>query len=105
MLAISYATARCVWPKQSVRSRPRLDEATTLEQQGKWSAALEAAKRAQVVADSQGGNEELRARVQQRIKDLTMVLRVEEIRLETSAVKDEQVRLGPGRSPVRPGVS
>ena len=51
------------------------------------------------------GNEELRARVQQRIKDLTMVLRVEEIRLEASAVQDETVRLGPGRSLVRPGVS
>ena len=82
-----------------------LDEANSLEQQGKWSAALGAAQRAQVVADSQAGNEELRARVQQRIKDLTMVLRVEEIRLETSAVQDETVRLGPGRSLVRPGVS
>ena len=73
-----------------------LDEATSLEQQGKWSAALEAAQRAQVVADSQAGNDELRARVQQRIKDLTMVLRVEEIRLEMSAVQDEKFDWGLG---------
>ena len=73
-----------------------LNEANTLEQQAKWSAALEAVKRAQVAADSQGGNEALRATVRQRIHDLTMVLRVEEIRLETSAVKDEKFDWGLG---------
>ena len=73
-----------------------MNEANTLEQQAKWSAALEAVKRAQVAADSQGGNEELRATVRQRIHDLTMVLRVEEIRLETSAVKDEKFDWGLG---------
>ena len=71
-----------------------LDEATSFEQQGKWSAALGAAQRAQAVVDTQAGNEELRARVQQRIKDLTMVLRVEEIRLEASAVQDEHFDWG-----------
>ena len=73
-----------------------LGEANTLEQQAKWSAALEATKRAQVVADSQAGDETLRAKVQQRIKDLLLVLRVEEIRLETSAVKDEKFDTGLG---------
>lgn len=70
-----------------------LAEARTLEQQSKWSAALEATRRAQVVADSQAAGDELRAQVERLIRDLSIVVRLEEIRLETSAVKNEEFEL------------
>ncbi len=67
-----------------------LDEADYFEQRGTWPDALAAAQRAKTLVDSQSGDEGLRARVRQRKDDLAMVLRLEEIRLEMAAVKNDE---------------
>jgi serine/threonine protein kinase/tetratricopeptide (TPR) repeat protein len=57
-----------------------LGDATQLQQQAKWSEALEAVKRAEGILAG-GGDEALRAQAHELHKDLQMVLDLEEIRL------------------------
>jgi serine/threonine protein kinase len=60
-----------------------LDEADTLEGQGKWPEALGAAQRGQRFLAS-GGSDELRQRAAELRQDLEMVLLLEEIRFPTA---------------------
>jgi tetratricopeptide (TPR) repeat protein/tRNA A-37 threonylcarbamoyl transferase component Bud32 len=57
-----------------------LEEAVTLQRQKKWPEALEAARRAQGLL-TEGSSDELRRRVRDLLKDVHMVLALEEVRL------------------------
>jgi serine/threonine protein kinase/Flp pilus assembly protein TadD len=70
--------ARLVVAEENVKQA--LDDATGLQGQAKWPEALEAMKRAEGFLPTLG-SEQLRARVQEKRKDLEMVLRLEEARL------------------------
>jgi eukaryotic-like serine/threonine-protein kinase len=61
-----------------------LKEAGALQAQKKWPEALEAAKRAQGLL-AEDSSEELRGRVSEVLKDVNMVLALEEIRLPKAA--------------------
>jgi tetratricopeptide (TPR) repeat protein len=65
-----------------------LDEAERLLDQGKSPEALSAAKRAEAVMAGGGGNDPLRRRARQLRDDLEMVVRLEEIPLLGSELKD-----------------
>jgi serine/threonine protein kinase/Flp pilus assembly protein TadD len=73
-----------------------LDEADKWEQQRRWPDALASAERAKAVMGIEGGDKDFRTRVGQRRDDLAMVVRLQEIRLEMAAVKDENFDLGLG---------
>ena len=64
-----------------------LKEAQQLQEQAKWPEALSAAKRAEGLLAG-GSSDELSQRARQLRKDAEMVLRLEEIRLLSSEVKD-----------------
>jgi serine/threonine protein kinase/Tfp pilus assembly protein PilF len=55
-----------------------LEEATSLQRQSKWREALDAAKRAEGLLAA-GATQSLRLRVEEMLKDVKMVLRLEEI--------------------------
>ncbi len=71
-------TARLAVTEREVTAA--LEEAVALRDHKKWSEALEGAKRAQGLL-AEDSREELRQRVQEVLKDLKMVLAVEELRL------------------------
>src|SRR5207248_3561203 len=64
-------------------------EAEQWQEQAKWPEALSAAKRAEGVLAG-GGSDELRQRAHDLCKDLEMVLRLEEIRLLSSELKEDE---------------
>ncbi|MBC7854791.1 MAG: tetratricopeptide repeat protein [Pirellulaceae bacterium] len=78
-------TARQVAVDQEVNLA--LKEAEQLQEQAKWPEALSAAKRAEGLLAG-GSSDELRERVWQLRKDLEMVLRLEEIPLLRSVMKE-----------------
>ena len=73
-----------------------LDEADKWEQVRKWPESLAAAERARVLLGNAGGDPALRANVVQRRDNLAMALRLQDIRLEMAAVKNETFDLGLG---------
>jgi serine/threonine protein kinase/tetratricopeptide (TPR) repeat protein len=62
-----------------------LQEAKTLQAEEKWPEALAAARRAEALVQLGGGGDGLRHRVQQLLRDLEMVRRLEEARLQRAA--------------------
>jgi serine/threonine protein kinase/Flp pilus assembly protein TadD len=64
-----------------------LRDAEALYREGNYPAALVAAQKAQDLIDSVGGDDELRDRVRQWIKDLKMVARLEEARTRDANVR------------------
>jgi serine/threonine protein kinase/Flp pilus assembly protein TadD len=64
-----------------------LQDAEALYRDGNYPTALVAAQKAQDLIDSVGGDDELRDRVRQWIKDLKMVARLEEARMLDPAVR------------------
>src|SRR5262249_20729576 len=67
-----------------------LEEADSAYRRDKLPEAMGAVKRAEGLLAGGLGSEGLRQRVRQRGTDLAMVARVEEIRLEQTAVKDDR---------------
>jgi serine/threonine protein kinase/Flp pilus assembly protein TadD len=65
-----------------------LRRAGDLQAQGKWAEALQAAEPAEAFIQLGGGSRELKQRVQALLKDLKMIQRMEEIRLEEQAPRD-----------------
>jgi tetratricopeptide (TPR) repeat protein len=65
-----------------------LQEAQRSRREGKWLQAQAAASRAEALLAQGGGSAELRRSVCELLADLRMVLRLEEIRLLQSSVKD-----------------
>jgi serine/threonine protein kinase/Flp pilus assembly protein TadD len=93
LLAVAVPVGGAVWvaSDRAARSaaasqevRQALDEAATLQGQGKWQEALGAVKRAQALLAG-GGDDELRRRVRELREDLKMVLRLEEVRFPDAA--------------------
>jgi tetratricopeptide (TPR) repeat protein len=75
-----------------------LQDAAEFQEQSKWPEALLAIRRAEPLLSSGLLGDSLRQRVQERLKDLNMVARLEDIRLEQTAVNDghfDQARAGP----------
>jgi serine/threonine protein kinase/Flp pilus assembly protein TadD len=84
--------ARDMAVRQTVLEREvtrALQETADLYQRDKLPEAMAETKRAEALLASDSGNEELRERVRQWRTDLDLVARLEEIRLERAAVKDE----------------
>jgi serine/threonine protein kinase/tetratricopeptide (TPR) repeat protein len=67
------------------KARAALDEAVRLEQEEKWPEALSAARRSQEILAGVGADPDLSQRVDELAKDLEMVRRLEEARLQLSA--------------------
>jgi tetratricopeptide (TPR) repeat protein len=65
-----------------------LREASAWQQRRKWYEALTAARRAEGVLSSTGGNAELWGEVRERVKDLEMLERLEYIRIEQNVLRD-----------------
>jgi serine/threonine protein kinase len=65
-----------------------LQRASELQAESKWPEALEAAQRADKLFQLGGGSTDLRQRAHEVLKDLKMVMRLEDIRLEESSVRD-----------------
>src|SRR5262249_34238065 len=83
--SVGWAAARQTATEE--KARGALEEAAALQGKKRWPEALEAVKRAEgILANS--GSEELRQRVKERRADLEMVLRVEEIRLQGTDVRE-----------------
>src|SRR5262249_12584445 len=59
-----------------------------LQREGKWTAALAVARRAEILLASGGANPELRRQFTELARDLEMAAELEEIRLRRSNVKD-----------------
>jgi hypothetical protein len=80
------------WAQQRAETAGRVEEtlrrARDLQAQGKWAEALEAAQPAEALLQLGGGSRELKQRVQALLKDLKMIQRLEEIRLEEQAPRD-----------------
>jgi serine/threonine protein kinase/Flp pilus assembly protein TadD len=68
-----------------------LVRASDLRANGRWPEALETAERAEALFQLGGGSAELRQRVQEAVADLRMIKRLEEYRLEQSAVKEDRL--------------
>jgi serine/threonine protein kinase/tetratricopeptide (TPR) repeat protein len=84
------AHLRAVREAEAARAaREALDEAESRLQQAGWSEAREALQRAQALVGVIGDEEELRADVSQRVADLEMLARLEEIRLKDGPAGDE----------------
>jgi tetratricopeptide (TPR) repeat protein len=66
-----------------------LDDAERLRDQGRWAEARAVAERAEARL-GRGGPADLRRRLEQVLAELHMVDRLEEVRLEQSAVKDDR---------------
>jgi serine/threonine protein kinase/Tfp pilus assembly protein PilF len=65
-----------------------LDEVARLCSEGHWLAALAAARRADALLESGGGGQELRRQVQDVLADVRMVVKIEDMRLAATALKD-----------------
>jgi tetratricopeptide (TPR) repeat protein len=80
------------WAQQRAQTAGRVEEtlrrAEDLQAQGKWAEALQAAEPAEDFLQLGGGSRELNWRVQALLKDLKMIQRLEDIRLEEAAVRD-----------------
>jgi eukaryotic-like serine/threonine-protein kinase len=85
--AIRDRAARSASLRQEVGSA--LEEAQTLAERDKLSEAVSAVKRAEALLAGVDGNADLHEGVRQWRSDLDMARRLEEIRLEGAAVKDE----------------
>jgi tetratricopeptide (TPR) repeat protein len=68
--------------------RAAADEAHAFRREGKLPQARAAARRAAALLDQGGGSAELRQSVRELLADMRMVLRLEEIRILQSSVKD-----------------
>jgi tetratricopeptide (TPR) repeat protein len=66
-----------------------LAEARRYQKEGKWPQADALSKQAEALLASAGGTAELQRRVREVLADLQMVARLEEVRLQRSAVKDD----------------
>jgi serine/threonine protein kinase/Tfp pilus assembly protein PilF len=69
---------------RAAQAEAAFQEATRFQEQGNWSEALSAAKRAEGFLEG-GASPELESRVRELRRDLEMVIRLEDIRLESSA--------------------
>jgi tetratricopeptide (TPR) repeat protein len=69
-----------------------LNEADRFQEHGKWPAALEATRRAHGFVAGGEGSEAVRARVQDRLADLEMVVRLQEVsvRMQSAAANSTQ---------------
>jgi tetratricopeptide (TPR) repeat protein len=91
VLAALFGAANLLWwAQERAQTAGRVEEilrrAGDLQAQGKWAEALEAAQPAEVLLQLGGGSPELKQRVQALLKDLQMIQRLEDIRLEEEAV-------------------
>jgi tetratricopeptide (TPR) repeat protein len=66
-----------------------LQRAAQWQAQKRWPESLEAAQRARALLQLGGGSADLRQRVERLVVDLEMVRRLEEVRLEQAAVRDD----------------
>jgi len=80
------------WMRQQAAAetgaRVAFDEAVRWQQDEKWSEALSAVRRAQGVLHGFGSDTSLRQLIDERAKDLEMVQRLEETRLQGTTVKE-----------------
>ena len=85
--------AGVVWAQQraavAAEAGGALREAADFQEQGKWPEALASARHAEAAVTAGPADAGLRERVRRRRADLEMVAKVEEIRLLSTAVKDE----------------
>jgi tetratricopeptide (TPR) repeat protein len=68
--------------------RAALGEAQRFQEEGKWAQGLAAARRAEALLVSGGGSAGLRESVREALADLRMVVRLEEVRILQSSLKD-----------------
>jgi serine/threonine protein kinase/Flp pilus assembly protein TadD len=93
LVAVAVACGFGVWRLQQRAVAEReaevaLQEADRLQQEEKWPEALFTIRRAEPLLNTGLLGDGLRRRVQERLEDLKMVDRLEQIRLQTAAVKD-----------------
>jgi serine/threonine protein kinase/Flp pilus assembly protein TadD len=91
VLAAFFGAGNLLWWAQkraetAGRAEESLRRAGDLQTQGKWAEALEAAQNAEDLLQLGGGSTHLKQRVQESLKDLKMIRRLEDIRLEAVAV-------------------
>jgi tetratricopeptide (TPR) repeat protein/tRNA A-37 threonylcarbamoyl transferase component Bud32 len=97
LLVLGLGTAWWWLQKQTAaetEARAALQEAERWQQDEKWSEALSAVRRAQGVLRGFGSDARLRQQVEELGKDLDMAQRLEEARLQNTAVKDEHFDTG-----------
>jgi tetratricopeptide (TPR) repeat protein len=70
-----------------------LKEANTLQDKGKWPEALAVAQRAEALLQLGGGRNALRQQLQDLLRDLEMVRRLEQARLSMTALREERFDL------------
>src|SRR5262249_19557704 len=68
--------------------RQALEEAELLQAEGKWLGALEAVKRAEGLVAASDSSLQLQEQVREQRQDLEMISRLEDIRLQSTAVKE-----------------
>jgi tetratricopeptide (TPR) repeat protein len=82
------------WAQQQAgaagEARAALAEATGLLKEERWREALSAARRAEVVLAGVGANSDLRRQARELIRDLEMAERLQEARLQGTAMRDQQ---------------
>jgi serine/threonine protein kinase/Tfp pilus assembly protein PilF len=95
LLALAFAGANVWWWAQqrvaaAGTAREALREATRLQQEERWPEALNAVRRAEALLASVGSVGDLRQQVELMSRDLEMVRRLKEARLQMAAIKDGQ---------------
>jgi hypothetical protein len=91
LLGVALASGFWVWRLHQQRAAAEreveaaLQEASRLQEESKWPEALLTIRRAESLLQTDLLGDELRQRVQDRLKDLTMVDRLEQIRLEKTS--------------------
>jgi serine/threonine protein kinase/predicted Zn-dependent protease len=92
LAALTGASNLLWWAQTRAETAGRVEEilrrAEDLQARGKWAEALEAAEPADTLLQLGGGSTDLKQRVQKLLKDLKMIRRLEDIRLEEQAVGD-----------------
>jgi serine/threonine protein kinase/Tfp pilus assembly protein PilF len=95
LLALAFAAANVWWWAQkrataAGAAREALREAARLQQQEKWPEAQDAVRRAEELLTGVGAVEDLRRQVERMSRDLEMVRRLQEARLQLAAINDGQ---------------